>query len=547
MQMSTSVSVVPPPPPPPKSATRTIDGRYDLEKILRRGGASTVWIATQRSLRRNVAVKLLETDASRREEYTKRFVREAELAAKVRHHNVVEVIDTGEWNGRPYLVMELLDGDDLQYEIARVGALPWRRAVAIARQVVAGLAAAHRCGVVHRDVKPSNILLTADGDDDSVKVIDFGIARAAEGPDANRLTAAHRAVGTPQYLSPEVAQGEIADARSDQYAVGIVVYEMLTGSVPYRGVRPNEILSKHVRARIPSVREMVGDVPRDLDRIVRRCMAKEPQDRFPSMGELLQALAIVAGETSTVPIGNTQVAMMPRRTHVGPPPAPDLLDSQPTTAVELLASGDYALVEEEPATIGMITKTAPGEPMRKDFIDVDAPPAWPPRKVFGPPRTGATVAVDAVPLDVARPWWKTAAFGLAATLVLGLSAIGGTYALLSDDEPEPTIAEAEIGDEDAHPLLGAVTGLALDDAASEEVAAEDDVDDEEPGDEDDEDDEAEIEGVPAPVAVPAVAPAPEPATLAPPPPPPPPGAIATVGPHAGTDGAPKKRRRGRST
>ncbi len=538
--MSTQVSAAPPPPPPGKSASRTIDGRYDLERILRRGSASTVWIATQRSLRRRVAVKLLETDASRRDEYTKRFVREAELAAKVRHPNVVEVIDTGEWGGRPYLVMELLEGDDLHYELARGGPMPWTRAVAIARQVVAGLAAAHRCGVVHRDVKPSNILLVGDHAEDAVKVIDFGIARAAEGPGAARLTAAHRAMGTPQYLAPEVAQGEIADERSDQYAVGIVLYEMLTGSVPYRGVRPNEILSKHVRARIPSVREMFGDVPREVDQIVRRCLAKDPSQRFASMGDLLMALAAVSG--------GTVVAPMPQpveRTQVSPPPPPLPLESRPTTAVEVLASGDYALVdgEEEPRTAVVIKKTAPGEHLRQEFVD--APPAWPPRKSMGPSRTGATVAVDAVPLEAARPWWKTAAFGVAATLVVGVVAIGGTYAALSDDASEATVATADDEDDATRPLRTSLEAFAIPETpppVSDEASDEADEDDDDDEYEDEYD--ADVEDA----ATPSLPPTPAPETLAPPPPPPPPpGATATVGPYADNDAAGAKRRRGRST
>ena len=434
--------------------------------------------------------------------------------------------------------MELLEGDDLQYELARVGAMPWTRAVTIARQVVAGLAAAHRCGVVHRDVKPSNILLVSDDTEDAIKVIDFGIARAAEGPGAARLTAAHRAIGTPQYLAPEVAQGEVADERSDQYDVGIVLYEMLTGTVPYRGVRPNEILSKHVRARIPSVREMVGDVPREVDQIVRRCMAKDPAERFGSMGELLMALAAVSGGTAVAPM---PVALV-ERTQVSPPPWP--MESLPTTAVEVLASGDYDLVEaeEEPRTAVMIKKTAPGERIRQEFVD--APPAWPPRKHTGPSRTGATVAVDAVPLEAARPWWKTATFGLAATLVVGLTAIGGTVALLSDDEPAPTVADAADDSEATHPLLTTVAAIEVPAVRTASSDPASDADDEDEGDDDDDPDGDDEQEASSPM-VPAT---PEPATLAPPPPPPPPpGATATVGPYAENNASGAKRRRGRST
>lgn len=253
-----------------------LGGRYDLRSHLARGGMAEVFDAQDNLLGRRVAVKVLHSSYSRDAAFVQRFRREAQAAANLSHPNIVSIYDTGEDNGTHFIVMELVEGRSLRDVLKREGHLLPRRAAEIAAEVAAALAVAHRAGLVHRDIKPGNVLLTADG---SVKVTDFGIARAWD--DSEQLTRTGAVIGTATYFSPEQAQGRPADERSDIYALGVVLYEMLAGLPPFSGENPVSIAYQHVSQNPirPSVHN--PDVPADLDAIVMRALDKEPLRRYP--------------------------------------------------------------------------------------------------------------------------------------------------------------------------------------------------------------------------------------------------------------------------
>jgi len=235
-----------------------------------------VFDAHDELLGRRVAVKVLNSSYSRDAAFVQRFRREAQAAANLSHPNIVSIYDTGEDNGTHFIVMELVEGRSLRDVLKRESQLLPRRAAEIAAEVAAALSVAHRAGLVHRDIKPGNVLLTPDG---SVKVTDFGIARAWD--DSEQLTRTGAVIGTATYFSPEQAQGRPADERSDIYALGVVLYEMLAGLPPFSGENPVSIAYQHVSQNPirPSVHN--PDVPADLDAIVMRALDKEPLRRYP--------------------------------------------------------------------------------------------------------------------------------------------------------------------------------------------------------------------------------------------------------------------------
>lgn len=260
-------------------------GRYVLGRELGRGGMAEVFEATDTTLDRRVAVKLLARRLAGDPGLRQRFVHEGRYAARLSHPNVVGVYDTGDEGGRPYIVMELVEGGTLQDELDRRGALPATEVESIARQACAGLAHAHEAGIVHRDIKPQNVLLTRSGE---VKISDFGIARGGAGPG---ITAAGELLGTVEYLAPEVVDGHTATAASDLYALGGVLYRLLTGEPPRR-VRTLDDVARRDRIRPPG--ELVPDPPAGLERAIMACLSTEPLRRPQSAREL----AAMLGETT---------------------------------------------------------------------------------------------------------------------------------------------------------------------------------------------------------------------------------------------------------
>jgi serine/threonine-protein kinase len=307
--------------------TEPVGGRYEMGERLGRGGMSEVWSATDLRLGRTVAIKFLRDDiddpAAR-----SRIEDEARAAARLSHPNIVSVYDAGEHAERPFVVMELADSRSLADLIREEGNLSPDGARAIGMQVLSALAAAHAQGIVHRDVKPANILVSEDG---TVKLADFGIAKSLTAASAG-LTVAGQVMGTPSYLSPEQASGQPAEPRSDLYALGIVLFEALTGRPPYEGDTPMAVVSAHAHAPVPDIRTTLPDVPEGFARIIDRALSKDPNDRYAdatSMAIALEAAdseaggseatvasALAAGETvasgtapgSTRPLGAEGIA-----------------------------------------------------------------------------------------------------------------------------------------------------------------------------------------------------------------------------------------------
>ena len=260
------------------------DGRYWIVRKLGTGGMANVYLAEDQELGRSVAIKILDDRHAADEQFVERFRREAKNAASLSHPNIVAIYDRGEAEGTYYIAMEYLDGRTLKELIVRFGTPPVKIAIGYTRQVLSALAFAHKYGLVHRDIKPHNVLVDSGG---HVKVTDFGIARS----ESSQMTEAGSIIGTAQYLSPEQARGAPVDKRSDIYSVGVLLYELLTGGVPFTGDTPVEIAMKHLSAVPEPPSKKRAEVPRGLDLAVVRALAKDPEDRFQSAEEMDAELA----------------------------------------------------------------------------------------------------------------------------------------------------------------------------------------------------------------------------------------------------------------
>jgi serine/threonine-protein kinase len=270
------------------------DGRYRIIRRLGAGGMANVYLAEDQELGRNVAIKILNERHAGDEQFVERFRREAKNAASLSHPSIVSIYDRGEAEGTYYIAMEYLDGRNLKELIVARGPAPVRIAIDYTKQILQALRFAHRNGIVHRDIKPHNVLVDRDG---RLKVTDFGIARAG----TSQMTEAGSIVGTAQYLSPEQARGTAVDQRSDLYSVGIVLYELLTGTLPFSGDSPVEIAMKHLSTKLPLPSEKRPDLPHDLDLIVARALAKDPDDRFADADEFEAELDRVARGLGVTP------------------------------------------------------------------------------------------------------------------------------------------------------------------------------------------------------------------------------------------------------
>ena len=272
-----------------------IDGRYQLQKLIASGGMASIYSASDLRLDRSVAVKIMHAHLANDEDFVNRFIREAKATAALSHPNIVAIQDQG-WNegGVPavFIVMELIDGFTLRDVLNERGALPPMEAIRYLSPIVSALAAAHKIGIIHRDVKPENILISTEG---RIKIADFGLARGAE-IGATMTVESSVILGSVSYLSPEQVQRGISDSRSDIYALGIVLFEMLTGQKPFEGESPIQIAYKHVNERVPAPSTIKSDIPGAIDAIVEKATNPNPDSRYAHAGELQLALQKAAQE-----------------------------------------------------------------------------------------------------------------------------------------------------------------------------------------------------------------------------------------------------------
>ncbi len=259
-----------------------VGDRYEILERIGTGGMSDVYKAKDHKLNRMVAVKVLKQEFSENANFVSKFRVEAQAAAGLAHPNIVNVYDVGEENGVYYIVMELVEGITLKKYIEKKARLSVKEAVSIAIQVSMGIEAAHNNHIIHRDIKPQNIIISKEG---KVKVTDFGIAKAAT---SNTITS--NVMGSVHYTSPEQARGGYSDEKSDVYSLGITMFEMLTGRVPFNGETTVAIAIKHIQEEMPSPRDYVSEIPVSVEQIVFKCCQKSPDRRYQSMGELITDL-----------------------------------------------------------------------------------------------------------------------------------------------------------------------------------------------------------------------------------------------------------------
>lgn len=336
------------------SMAHHLGGRYEVRSLIGRGGMAEVNLGFDTRLHRIVAIKRLRTDLARDSVFQARFRREAQSAASLNHPNIVAVYDTGEEDiitpdgstvSVPYIVMEYVEGHTVKDLLSDGTAVPIDEAVEIASGVLSALAYAHTANLVHRDIKPGNIMLTNDG---KVKVMDFGIARALTDSQAT-MTQTNAVVGTAQYLSPEQARGEQVDPRSDLYSVGVLLFELLTGQPPFRGDSAVSVAYQHVSSVPPAPSALAADVPEALDRVVMKAMAKDPNDRYESAAVMrtdltraMHGMDVDAPATEVWGIPSEMTATIPM-----PPPVASLRQQQGSETAVARALAPTAT--EEPA------------------------------------------------------------------------------------------------------------------------------------------------------------------------------------------------------
>ena len=261
-----------------------LNGRYEVQQRVGMGGMADVYKAMDKTLNRYVAIKVLKAEFSLDKSFVAKFQAEARAAAGLSHPNIVSVYDVAEENGSYFIVMELIDGITLKQYIEKKGRLSIKEATSIAIQVSTGIEAAHQNNIIHRDIKPQNIIISKDG---KVKIADFGIAKAIS---TNTNTISSNVMGSVHYSSPEQSRGGYLDAKSDIYSLGIVMFEMVTGRVPFDGDTTVAVAIQHLQDDIPLPREIVPEIPIGLEKIILKCTAKSPNQRYAKAGDLVADL-----------------------------------------------------------------------------------------------------------------------------------------------------------------------------------------------------------------------------------------------------------------
>ena len=328
-------------------------GRYHILEQLGEGGMATVYKAYDTRLETDVAVKVIRTESLPQnavERSLKRFEREAKALARLTHPNIVKVTDYGEYEGKPYLVMPYLPGGTLKQKL-NGKPMPWQEAIHILLPIARALAYAHEQGMVHRDVKPSNILITHSGDP---MLTDFGIAKMLDLEETMDLTGTNAAVGTPEYMAPEQVTSKTVDHRADIYGLGVVLYEMVTGRKPFQADTPMAVLFKHASEPLPRPSAIAPNLPQSVENVLLKSLAKKPEDRYQSMGEFEKAMErLLDGKTKSTPearrpgdsgVNNLKTSSRPRTEKMPPRSAPEPGHSRTIWRSWMLWIGGIALV-----------------------------------------------------------------------------------------------------------------------------------------------------------------------------------------------------------
>jgi tRNA A-37 threonylcarbamoyl transferase component Bud32 len=286
-----------------------IDGKYVIERLLGEGGMGAVFVASHTVLSKKVAIKVLHQEFADKAEMAERFVREAKAASLIGHENIIDVTDIGRTDGGTlYIVMELLEGESLESRLRRAQRLPAAKAAEICGQVLLALRHAHAKGIIHRDIKPENVFLTTiAGRRDFVKILDFGISKYgaafASTPEAMHLTKSGAVMGTPYYMAPEQARGEVVDHRIDIYSTGVILYEAVTGALPYDGPNAQAVIFKIAKGEMVHPRAILPEIPSDLEAVILKAMASDPEQRFYSAAEFFTRLKPFGAKDYAAPEG----------------------------------------------------------------------------------------------------------------------------------------------------------------------------------------------------------------------------------------------------
>ena len=329
---------------------QTLADKYRIEKLIKRGGMGAVYLGKHVLMDKTVAIKVLHPSLALDDNVVRRFSREAKAASRISHPHAVSVTDFGESeNGVVFLVMEYLDGRTLKEIIKSEGRMELNRAVEIIRQVSGALDAAHEQGVVHRDLKSDNIMLSTTNGGEWAKVLDFGIAKIQQSERDLDITAANLVIGTPQYMSPEqCSQSVEIDARSDIYSLGIILYEMLAGQLPFTGESPTVIMMKQVQDPPPSILDVRPDLPGAVASVIAKALAKQPSDRQQTAGELSQALNDAAATEPAAQVASPVT--------VANAPVPAAFDDDEVTLVQ---AREAEAVPFQSAEFGVLHDSAP--------------------------------------------------------------------------------------------------------------------------------------------------------------------------------------------
>ncbi len=424
-------------------------GPYQLKTIIGKGGMATVYRAYQPSMDRDVAIKILAPDLTHDPEFIARFEREAQIIAALQHSHILTVYDFGRANGLIYLVMQLMEGGNLARELKR-GAMSPERALRLTRQIATALDYAHRRGIVHRDLKPTNVLLD---EQDNAYLTDFGIAKMITGTPAAGLTMTGTVMGTPTYMAPEQWRSEPVDGRTDVYALGIILYQMLAGKVPFHAETPHGLMYQHLDARPPALRSIRPELPPSLEPVLGKALAKRREDRYPSASDLVRDLEHALQSPQRLP-EESRIDLPPARP--GRTLDDDLHDQMLEDELMALAGTDeeadlqatlpptapQPTYEPPQVTIQSPVRVAPPPPYQPPIQGPQPsapPPQWPGGVYTGP--VSESVEPYREPLrgdNPVRGIWMIAAVVIGLVAIIGIAVLG-IVLLPGDDTPaEPT-------------------------------------------------------------------------------------------------------------